>query len=168
MYVSFTVVAKGLEWVANHEKTRWFLVLKLKKAHQNGLNKLLHLSNQTVMRFGQPPLYTDSLQTSVDGQSRKRQAGTVGRSKEAASAGALSPTDRLPLYDIDMSSSFHISIGWTLGAPAQDLRDRLTTMTVNFEAIKVDVSVVKVKIGNNITALPLTTKIDNSHKIIEN
>lgn len=159
---------RGLEWVANYEKTRWFLVLKLERAPQNGLNKLLHLSNQTITDFGQPPLYIDSLQSSADGQSRKRQAQNGGRSKKTTEAAASSSISRSrPSNDKDMSSSFHISIGWTLSDPTQGLRERLTTTGIDFQSIKVDVSAVKVKIGNGVTAISLATKIDALNKIIE-
>lgn len=162
------MTVRGLEWVANYENTRWFLVLKLEKAPQNGLNKLLHLSNQTVTSFGQPPLYIDSQQSSVDGQSRKCEAGNVGRSKEAR-RGASSPAISRPEtpYDLDMSSNFHISIGWTLGVPTQGMRERLNSSGIDSQAIKFDVNTVKVKIGNGITAISLAAKIDNSNKIIE-
>lgn len=165
---SFEVTVRGLEWVANYENTRWFLVLKLEKAPQNGLNKLLHLSNQTVTSFGQPPLYINSQQSSVNDQSRKRQAGSVGRSKEIRRAASSSTTSRTEtLNDLDMSSSFHISIGWTLGVPTQGMRERLNSSGIDSQAIKLDVNTVKVKIGNGITAISLAAKIDNSNKIIE-
>lgn len=166
--LSFEVTVKGLEWVANYVKTRWFLVLKLESAPQNGLNKLLHLSNQTITDFGQPPLYIDLLQYSANRQSRERQAGNRGRSKQFAKAAVSSSTTRSgPSKDIDMSSSFHISIGWTLGAPAQRLRERLSTIGIDFRSLKVDVNTVKVKIGNGITAVSLAKKIEPSNRIIE-
>lgn len=159
---------RGLEWVANYEKTRWFLVLKLERAPQNGLNKLLHLSNQTVADLGQPPLYTDLAQYSADGQTRKRQAGGRGRSKETTGAVASSSLSRSePSTKIDFSSSFHVSIGWTLGVPAQGLRERLNATGIESQALTVDVNTVKVKVGNGITAISLATKIDSSNKIIE-
>ena len=149
---------KGLEWVANYENTRWFLVLKLEKPFQDDLNKLLQISNQAVTGFGQPSLYTDSLQSFPDSQPRKRQAGNRGRSKEITGA-AASYTD--------MSSSFHISIGWTLDASSQDLRERLNNTAIDFQGITIDINTVKVKIGNGITALSLARKIDTVNKIIE-
>ena len=159
---------RGLEWVANYEKTRWFLVLKLEKAPQNGLNKLLHVSNQTVTNFGQAPLYTNMLQDSHDGQSRKRQAANRGRSKETMRVTASSSMSHSGLSnDNDMSSSFHVSIGWTLGDPTQDVNERLNTNGIDFHNLKVDVNTVKVKIGNGITAVSLALKIDSSNKILE-
>lgn len=72
-----------------------------------------------------------------------------------------------PSNDVDMSPSFHISIGWTLDAPTQGLRERLAATCIDFQAIKIDVNTVKVKIGNSITAISLAAKIDTSNKIIE-
>ena len=66
-----------------------------------------------------------------------------------------------------MSSSFHISIGWTLDAPTQDMRQILNTTGISLEAMKVEINTVKVKIGNGITAISLASKIDDSNKIIE-
>ena len=162
---SFEVAIRGLEWVANYEETRWFLVLKLERAPQNGLNKLLHVSNETVTGFGQPSLYTESLKPSLDGRSRKRQAS---RSKETSAAAASSTMGRAaPSIPNDMSSSFHLSIGWILGAPMEGLVERLNTLVIDYQAIKVDVHTVKAKIGNGITAISIATKIDNLNKIIE-
>ncbi|CAF9910366.1 poly(U)-specific 3'-to-5' RNA exonuclease [Imshaugia aleurites] len=163
----FKAAARGLEWVVNYEKTRWFLVLKLERAPQDGLNKLLHLSNQTVMKFGQPPLYTDLRQYSAGGQNQKRQAGNQGRSKETSAAASSSVIPSESSNEFDLSSSFHVSIGWTLGAPTQPLREKLDATGVDFQSLRVDVTTVKVKIGNGITAISLATKIDPSNRIIE-
>ena len=159
---------KALEWVANYENTRWFLVLKLEKAPQNGLNKLLHLSNQTAMEFGQPPLYTaPSLQPPVD-VPRKRRVGNARRRSEMTGTTASSSMNYYGLSNFaDMSSNFHISIGWTLNAPTDVLRERLNSTGVDFQAIKFDVNSVKAKVGNCVTAISLATKVDNSNRIIE-
>ena len=158
----------GLEWVPNYENTRWFLVLKLEKPPQDDLNKLLQFSNQTATAFGQPPLYTDPLQSLPDAQSRKRQAGNRGRSKEVTGAAASSFMNRFGSINYsDVSSSFHISIGWTLDAPTQELRERLNGTGMDFRGIIIDINTVKVKIGNGITAIPLAKKIETANRIIE-
>lgn len=66
-----------------------------------------------------------------------------------------------------MSSSFHISIGWTLDVPSQELREGLNTTGIEFPTLQLSISTVKVKIGNGITAISLATKIDSLNKIIE-
>lgn len=140
-------------------------MLRLEKAPQNDLNKLLHLSNRTVVGFGQPSLYVDS---SVCGQNLKSQTLFVSRRKTAKRDPSSSSISRTGASnDVDMSSNFHISIGWTLAAPTQDMRQLLDGTGITFEAIKVEVDTVKVKIGNGITAISLGSKIDESNKMIE-
>ena len=153
---------QGLEWVANYEKTRWFLVLKLERPPSNGLNQLLRLVNGAVTDLGQPPLYTDSMRSSADGQSRKRQARNGGRSDATPAMSHCEPSN-----DVDVSSSFHISIGWTLGTAIHGLRENLNTTGIDFQAIRVNVNQVKAKVGNGITAISLATKVDTLNKIIE-
>lgn len=58
----------------------------------------------------------------------------------------------------DMSSHFHVSIGWNLGPPQGDFVDRVKTMSHNQESMNINVSAVKVKIGNTITSIPLSVK----------
>ena len=67
----------------------------------------------------------------------------------------------------DVSSSFHISIVWTLDAPTQDLRERLNSTDMDFQGITIDINTIKVKIGNGITAIPLAKKIETTNRIIE-
>lgn len=43
--------------MANYEKTRWFLVLRLERPHRNELNRLLRICNLVSTQHGQPPLY---------------------------------------------------------------------------------------------------------------
>lgn len=158
---------RDLEWVVNYEKTRWFLVLKLERAPQDGLNKLLHVSNQTVTSFGQAPLYTNSLEDSHSGQPRKRQAANASGPKGNRVTASSSMNQSRVSSNIDMSSNFHVSIGWTLSVPTQGLNEKLNTTGINLQALKVDVNTIKIKIGNAITAVSLETKIDSSNKILE-
>ena len=118
-----------------------------------------------VVGFGQPTLYIDS---SVYSQNRKRQAVTVSRLKRAKGGPSSSSISHSGTSnDVDMSSSFHISIGWALAAPTQEMKQILDRTGIRFEAIKVGVNTVKVKIGNGITAISLESKIEESNKIIE-
>lgn len=141
----------GLEWVANCEKTRWFLVMQLDQAPQDGLNQLLKISNRIAKFFGQSPLYAES-QPSFGLRSAKRRKGPI----DSASSNR----------NTDISSSFHISIGWTTTLPSQDLVDALDRVA-DFEVFKINVRIVKAKIGNNITSIPLAAKVDASNSIIE-
>ena len=92
----------------------------------------------------------------------------MSRSKKAKGGPSSSSFNRSGTSnDADMSSSFHVSIGWTLDDPTPDMRQILNTSGISFEAIKVGVNTVKVKVGNGITAISLANKIDDSNKIIE-
>jgi len=153
----FEVSVKGLDWVANYEKTRWFLVMQLDRAPQDALNELLRVSNQVVKSFGQLPLYAEQ-QPSFGLRSPKRRKGqnSSGSSTQMASSNGRT----------DVSSSFHISIGWTLTLPSQDLVDALDRAT-ELKEIKISFRTVKAKIGNSITSIPLASKVDASNSIIE-
>jgi hypothetical protein len=157
MIPSFEVSVTGLGWVANNEKTRWFLVMHLDRAPQDGLNQLLRISNRVARSFGQLPLYAEP-QPSFGLPSAKRRNGPTDSASSRKVASSISNTD--------MSSSFHISIGWTRTPPSQDLVDALDRVT-ELKEIKVDVRTVKAKIGNTITSIPLTSKVDVSNSIIE-
>lgn len=154
---SFEVSVKRLDWVGNNEKTRWFLVMQLERAPQDGLNQLMKISNRVAGSFGQLPLYAEP-QPSFGLPSAKRRRGPTDSASSSDMASSNSNTD--------MSSSFHISIGWTMSPPSQDLVDVLDRVT-ELKEIKVDVRTVKAKIGNSITSIPLTSKVDVSNSIIE-
>ena len=150
----------------NYEKTRWFLVLKLSKPNDNQLNKLLQISNQTAGSFGQPLLYApspspmDSVQPRTK-NARKHQSNRGG--KTVFSSGLSTSA----LAKVDASSAFHISIAWTLERPSRTLLDHFDSCKDDFQATKIQVNTVKVKMGNIITSLPLAPKIIGSNGIIE-
>jgi hypothetical protein len=136
---AFSVNPYSLDWVSNYEMTRWFLVLRATKPAKDNLNRLLGLSNRSLAHFGQPPLYAG------------RSPGPVHRHGRHESV----KPDTQPE---DFSHCFHISLAWTLTEPtpeqkkkieAIDLR-RLQSLTIHFDC-------VKVKIGNNISSIPLST-----------
>jgi len=140
----FDISFSDLDWVANFENTRWFLVLRLQKPEMDGLNKLLHISNKVIQEYDQPPLYAKSATPSRNSKSK-----TWTRT-----APKCDWTDMK-----DVSNAFHISIAWTLGAPGQKLLE-LTETTANgymeqIRQTKVKVEEVKSKVGNGVTSFPL-------------
>lgn len=66
-----------------------------------------------------------------------------------------------------MSASFHISIGWTLTEPSRLLVDALNSNSLVLQALEVEIASAKVKVGNSITSISLTSKVDTTNKIIE-
>ena len=168
-HCSFEVAVTGFDWTANHEETRWFLVMRLHRAPQEGLNELLRISNTVVQKFGQPTLYNDS-QSSCAAHSIYSQDHKKPRrgSKKPSSASSMDSLSRMELANhVDASASFHVSIGWTLTTPSESLLKKLDHASHDFRAMRISVNSVKIKIGNSITSIPLASKIDTSHTIIE-
>lgn len=127
----------SLYWSSNYEKTRWFLVLGVQRPSNDGLNRLLKLSNDTLARFGQPPLYTTppthGQQTSVSLRDRSSR-----------------------LSGEDFSKCFHISLAWCLSEPSPKERDRVVGIDLRgLKEIQVGFNSVKAKIGNIVGSIPL-------------
>lgn len=134
---AFTIQISGLDWVANHEKTRFFLVLRLSKPANDELNHLLRTCNATARQFEVSQLYDDLPGESLDhlchGEARK----------EAA----------------DKSDAFHISIAWTLEEPDEHAHARLLGLELDaLRQLKVDFLLVKLKIGNSVIDIPLAKR----------
>ncbi|KAI9835725.1 MAG: hypothetical protein M1819_001902 [Sarea resinae] len=178
----FNVTPKSLDWVANYEGTRWFLVLRLEKPANDSLNRLLYLSNNALASFHQPPLYADPNDFSAS-QIREQRAsrgraslrgrgGRGGRGRSSVNGGepvrSLQPTEK----KIDFSSHFHISLGWSLNTPSPELQKRTRTVNLttllDHDSSGVDIrfDAVKAKIGNAVTVVPLPTKPEEGGGLI--
>ena len=152
----------------NHERTRWFLVLKLMKPSQNSLNKLLQLSNTTAEAFGQATLYAEPKQPSAAASSRGR--AQRGRGLQGHGPPPL-PISKYPQGDdevqLDQSAHFHISIAWSLERPNLELVERLESKADGeLQNICFEVKAVKAKIGNAVTVFPLLSKPVDSQGFI--
>jgi len=153
----FHVLFSDLDWVPNFEKTRWFLVLRLQVPNGDGLNKLLHVCNNSVQEYGQPPLYAKAIE-------RKTPKKTPGKAKygsAVARRGSESKTDWSGMQDL--SNAFHISIAWTLEPPTQDLVDVTKSVAAEqlgeVRKISLAVEELKAKIGNLVTGLRLQKSV---------
>lgn len=126
--------------MANYEKTRWFLVLRIKKPDNNALNRLLHLCNRTLAQFDQPPLYAKPSHDSRPSRPPHR------RSDEA------SP---------DYSDCFHISLAWSLLEPSHQECERVEATDLKpLRGLRVRFDSVKAKIGNHVESIPLPKDIN--------
>lgn len=146
-----------LDWVANAERTRWFLVLKARSLEHDGLYGLLRISNQLLGAFGQPPLYQvaeESLLAKKMGV--KAKGSTTGPRRQRGGIPNTSP--------VDYSACFHVSIAWALAEPSLEQKHRLATIDLQpLASIKVQFNSVKAKIGNQVLNLVLPTlKLDTS------
>ena len=154
-----------IDWVANFEATRWFLVLRLTKPAGNELNRLLQISNQVASNFGQPSLYSPSVQA----ENRATERGRVYRARSgrrrANLRGALLAPRPPPVPD--QSSSFHISVAWSLKPPSEEMKGALANIGVSeLAALSLHVEAVKAKIGNAISVFPLSSKAKASKGIL--
>lgn len=134
-----TVSPSSISWHSNEDGSRYFLVLELRDVEgYDGalatLSKLLATSNDVAAAYGQPRLYT------------RKDKDTAKKAKD------------------DPSSSFHISIAWTLPSSDRNLEDenaKLKTPEVeklmeNVSEMVVSFDAVKVRIGQTVTALKVS------------
>jgi U6 snRNA phosphodiesterase len=129
---AFHVQALELNWVSNHDESRFFLVLKVSKPPHDELNRLLRVCNDVVRYFGLSQLYDRPSEAE-----HETCPDEIGES-------------------IDRSDAFHISIAWSLHRPMENAvppheaswRDKLCGLNVPF-------SVLKLKMGNIVVDLSL-------------
>ena len=158
-----------MAWVANEDKTRWFLVMRMEQDAEDLLTALLVISNQTVVRFGQPPLYAMSIGA---GSSAVRTFGSmpntihdhhqqVHQQQDQASRGAR-------VDDSGSSYGFHVSIGWILQEPSTSALMILKELEDSLEPFSIAISSIKVKMGNTVNVIPLSSMQGSSSGIIPN
>lgn len=164
----FAVSTAKLDWVANEDRSRWFLVLRIPTSQGDGLSRLLEASNQAAASCGQPTLYALSqhrppFDLDVDCGARGRTRGPSLRGASQPTLGSrgqkkLSSTPNATAGAFD--SGFHISIGWSLNGPTESASRRLEGIQSSFESLGVSVTNIKVKIGNAIHVLDLLERTE--------
>ncbi|KAM0712226.1 hypothetical protein Q7P37_011320 [Cladosporium fusiforme] len=150
---TFKISFEKLRWHPNEDSTRWFLVLRI--ADQNHeLSRLLDTCNGIAADYDQPKLYAED----GFGFAHKQQ----------------SPNDRQ--RKAHSTDKFHISIAWSLSAPPNasptanrqqkqvpaedsDLPEAVRDLSVQF-------SEVKIRIGQDVSSLPLSAKRRRSSAIL--
>ncbi|KAK2625564.1 hypothetical protein QTJ16_004876 [Diplocarpon rosae] len=157
----FDISFDGLEWVANFEGTRWFLVLRIPQPSDDGLNKLLFVCNSTVKQFGQPPLYPKPpIVPSLTAFQREEHRHPVKNKRSGPCSTQLKPDWS---HMQDATAAFHISLAWTLEQPSQELLELTKTITGNrlddIKQIQVQIKEIKCKVGNNVTSMSLPRNI---------
>lgn len=138
--------------MSNYEQTRWFLVLRAQKPTNDGLNRLLGLSNRSLASFGQPPLYE---KTGSESCSDTDRIGTPDPRRQQKQQQQQEDV-KLPAITGDYSHCFHISLAWSLTEPSLDDKERLARIDLGgLQGSEVCFDCVKAKVGNNITSIPL-------------
>ncbi|MCJ1435891.1 poly(U)-specific 3'-to-5' RNA exonuclease [Xylographa pallens] len=156
----FEVHVSGLQWVANYEKTRCFLVLQLARTAENALNTLLWASNETAKAFGKPTIYVKPEIESAEVRQRGR--GIRGFRPRGRSS-AMSRVTGVQ----DCTASFHVSVAWSHGSLSDDVGAGIRSKySADIEELSLSVKAVKVKIGNAVTSLPLSANVIDTGGII--
>jgi len=148
----FTVDLSSLTWYPNHDQTRWFLSLSASRPPHNELNKLLDACNKAARSINQPMLYMPNEEEIPMAASKKQKRQQTRVDDETMIHAKSSP---IP----DCSDSFHISLAWSL-APQELDEEAFLNKTAKdvLKALSTSFDVVKVKIGNAIKSIPLSTR----------
>ncbi|MCJ1404897.1 poly(U)-specific 3'-to-5' RNA exonuclease [Xylographa trunciseda] len=156
----FDVQVSGLQWVANYEKTRCFLVLQLARPAENTLNALLWASNESAKAFSKPTIY---IKPEIEAaEVRQRGRGMRGSQPDGRSR-AVNRINGTP----DCTSCFHISIAWSHTMLSNDIRAGISsTYSADIKELPISVKAVKVKIGNTVTSLLLSAGVVDTGGII--
>ncbi|KAK5055964.1 hypothetical protein LTR84_012514 [Exophiala bonariae] len=129
---TFTVNVVGLDWVSNHDATRFFLVLRLSMPAGDELNVLLNACNTSAREFRLTQLYVVPAEADV-----------------SADQGEL-------LRISDHSSAFHISVAWTLQKPTEEAARQLSSVIVHqCRGLEMRFDTLKLKMGNTVLDISL-------------
>ncbi|TVY34055.1 U6 snRNA phosphodiesterase [Lachnellula subtilissima] len=156
----FEFAFSGLDWVANFENTRWFLVLRIQKPEFDSLNKLLHVCNTVVQDYGQPSLYAKATSRNTTKSTKWHKQETSKNRSSAESSKAYWSNLQ------DFSGAFHISIAWTLASPSEDLLALTKSIAIDdFQDVaqtRVNIQEIKAKVGNAVANMPLHANIQEA------
>lgn len=162
---SFNISTHELDWVSNNENSRWFLVMRIKKPPINELNRLLQSANDAVTAFGQLPLYVQP-----ESQPALLAKGFTSKARHSKPKFLLKKSAIVvPNPIIDQSSSFHISIGWSLGSLSAETSSstppKAQLSVKNSTEFQFEVKAIKLKIGNSVTSISLLSKMETGSGI---
>ena len=148
--------------------------MAVRKPADDELNKLLHTSNAVTASFGQPPLYTGVNQNPAeDAPVEKRQRGKKAQVKKRDPWHANHAERDISVPEVeslksDLTPHFHISIGWSLNEPLGSMKEKLESLVNDrLREMTVHVDTVKVKVGNTVTTISLSNKVDTFHRLLE-
>ena len=141
-------------------------MLRIEPSPKSDLARLLQISNGIVEKFGQQPLYEEPRLTSSASRPRGQDQDAPGKLDKRVTL-----CERYQVLEsgdaIDLSSRFHISIGWSLNPPPADMNLTLKNGTGTHNmTYEFHISAVKVKGGNGVTAYSLPSKVETSNGII--
>ena len=139
---AFNFDFRGLKWVPNFERNRWFLVLGIKKPARDELNRLLSACNEAAQKSGHPALYS----------------GGKGDGPMETNSPTADP--HLEHDRTDRSENFHVSIAWNLTEPRPEWISLVQSVNVNrhVRSPQAFFDVVKARVGNVVHNFDLSTR----------
>jgi hypothetical protein len=145
---AFATSLEQLQWHPNEDGTRWFLVLRVADRNHE-LMKLLHACNSVADMYDQPRLYEDD----ENAESKRKNGVSTNHEQES-----------------QLSKKFHISIAWSLQKPSaigadEDVNNG-TASPNSVRSLSVPFNEVKVRIGQDVTLLPLDVKRRRSSGVL--
>lgn len=148
---ALTTSLEELQWHPNEDRTRWFLVLRVADKN-NELMKLLRACNSVADVYDQPRLYEDD----EAGESKRKKHNSTNHEKES-----------------QVSKKFHISIAWSLQDPSEsgvmqqgEGNGNGQNLPSSVNGLGVPFSEVKIRIGQDVTSLPLDQKRRRSSGVL--
>jgi len=157
----------GVDWAGNESSTRWFLVLRVSRPDNDDLNRLLGGCNEVAEGFGVPALYreTAALPAEHGGARRGRRGSRLGRGARVVSDSGHVPISGGVSPELcDSTEFFHVSIGWVLDSPLQ--RGERLELTRDVSKLNASFDTVKVKIGNTVSSISLSSEVVDSKGIL--
>lgn len=147
---AFRFAFRGLKWVPNYQRNRWFLVLGIERPVHDELNRLLSACNEAAQKSGFPALYA---------------GGKGDGPMEINSPTASSPDGR---ESIDRSENFHVSIAWNLEEPDHQWIELVQGLHVDslVRSPQASFDVVKARVGNVVHNFDLRTRKNSLGKEI--
>ena len=124
------------------------------------------MTNTTAASFGQPSLYQEPPNVRHSQRPRKINIARNSIGKEYCRLGAAGESEIQQGNEEDVSTHFHISIGWTLGAPTQIVNKDVEDSGDDQLTLDLSVSAVKVKMGNRVHAVTLSLRRQASNGIL--
>jgi hypothetical protein len=139
---AFHLDFRGLKWVPNFERNRWFLVLGITKPAHDELNRLLSACNEAAQKSGHPALYS----------------GGKGDGPMETNSPTADP--HLTHDRADRSENFHVSIAWNLTEPDPEWISLAQSVDVNkhIRSPQPFVDVVKARVGNVVHNFDLSAR----------
>ncbi|OJD29253.1 u6 snrna phosphodiesterase [Diplodia corticola] len=164
---------EGLKWVPNFDRSRWFLVLGVRRPPNDELNRLLLAANQAAKKFRYPELYAGTARNNQQHAEGVDMTGGWGADTAAKDhKGGEGNTKGFIDGKNDRSNAFHVSLAWSLEPPPAELQefsgveDIAALMNQDVGQMNVRFDVVKVKVGNAVHALDIAPKRKNEKGIL--